>query len=250
MKSTSENDGIRLHIGCAGWNLPKEQKSHFPEAGSHLEGYAARFSAVEINSSFYRPHRQSTYARWAASVPSHFRFAVKMSKAITHAGRLGETGDALNAFLDEASGLDNKLGCILIQTPPSLAFDAESSVRFFERLREKTSAAIAFEPRHATWFTSAVDSLLRRMKIARVAADPPPVPDAFFPAGWPGLTYHRLHGSPRIYYSSYSGGALQALASQITDAPQGDVWCIFDNTAHGAAIPNAMRLLRNLKKEL
>ena len=75
-------------IGTAGWSLPGAHFGLFPRDGSHLERYATRFSCVEINSSFYRPHRQETYARWAASVPENFRFAVKMPRTITHHARL------------------------------------------------------------------------------------------------------------------------------------------------------------------
>jgi uncharacterized protein YecE (DUF72 family) len=58
-----------VRIGTAGWSIPKEHAAPFPVQGSHLERYGAVFDAVEINSSFYRPHRRATYARWAASVP-------------------------------------------------------------------------------------------------------------------------------------------------------------------------------------
>jgi uncharacterized protein YecE (DUF72 family) len=63
-----------LHIGCAGWSLPRDSWPQFPEAGTHLQRYAARFRAAEINSSFYRPHQPATYERWAGSVPPDFRF--------------------------------------------------------------------------------------------------------------------------------------------------------------------------------
>src|SRR5690349_12428290 len=69
-----------VRVGCAGWSLPKEHADRFPAEGSHLERYAACFPAVEINSSFYKPHRPTTYARWAASVPPDFRFSVKVPK--------------------------------------------------------------------------------------------------------------------------------------------------------------------------
>ncbi|MDQ3815662.1 MAG: DUF72 domain-containing protein, partial [Armatimonadota bacterium] len=77
-----------IYIGCAGWSIPSPHAPEFPAAGSHLERYAARFPAVEINSSFYRPHRPQTYERWAAAVPTHFQFAVKVPKIITHERRL------------------------------------------------------------------------------------------------------------------------------------------------------------------
>lgn len=79
-------------------------------AGSHLERYGAVLNAVEINTSFYRPHRTATYTRWAASVPEDFRFAVKVPKTITHERRLKDVGELLDRFLSEAGGLGPKLG--------------------------------------------------------------------------------------------------------------------------------------------
>src|SRR5947209_4980281 len=78
--------GVRL--GIAGWAIRREHSHRFAEVGSHLQRYATLFKAVEINSCFYRPHRRTTYERWAASVPDTFRFAVKLPKAITHELRL------------------------------------------------------------------------------------------------------------------------------------------------------------------
>ena len=107
-------------IGTAGWSVP----SGFGDGGSQLQRYAARFSCVEINSSFYRPHRPQTYARWAASVPAGFRFAVKAPRTITHDARLREPRALLQPFLEEIGALGATLGPLLIQLPPSLAFDA------------------------------------------------------------------------------------------------------------------------------
>src|SRR5688572_17535989 len=85
----------RYYIGCAGWSLPKKFADAFPAEGSHLVRYAARLPAVEINSSFYRPHRPTTYEKWAASVPTGFRFSVKVPKWITHERRLNIEADEL-----------------------------------------------------------------------------------------------------------------------------------------------------------
>ena len=111
-------DAIR--IGCAGWALRREDVDAFPPPGTHLARYAARFNAAEINSSFYRPHRRTTYERWAASVPGDFAFAVKVPRAITHTLRLKRSEAALEDFLAEVSGLGAKLGPLLLQLPPSL----------------------------------------------------------------------------------------------------------------------------------
>jgi uncharacterized protein YecE (DUF72 family) len=235
-------------IGCAGWNVPKESAAHFPAEGSHLARYAQALTAVEINSSFYRPHRVTTYARWAASVPPSFRFAVKMPKRITHELLLAEADAPLAEFLKQVAGLGDKLGCLLVQLPPRLALDRKIAGAFFKRLRGSTAVPIACEPRHATWFTPSAEKLLAKHAIARVAADPALVPAAALPDDWSTLAYYRLHGSPRMYYSTYSPDYLQSLASALREqqSTRRAVWCIFDNTAVGAATENALELLKLL----
>jgi uncharacterized protein YecE (DUF72 family) len=229
-------------IGTAGWSIPKDHAASFPDAGSHLERYGAVLDAVEINSSFYRPHRKSTYERWAASVPERFRFAVKVPKAITHTHRLEDADDLLDRFLSETDGLGSRRGPLLVQLPPSLAFQARTVARFFRSLRGRTDGGIVCEPRHASWFAPEVEDLLDGFRIARVAADPTPAPGAGRPGGWRGLSYYRLHGSPRIYYSPYGPETLADVAARLArDAAAGrETWCIFDNTAAFAATGDAL----------
>ena len=231
-----------IRIGTAGWSIPKEHAAPFPVAGSHLERYGDVLNAVEINSSFYRPHRTATYERWAASVPESFRFSVKVPKAITHELRLKDADDVLERFLSEVSGLGPKLGPLLVQLPPSLAFQAGIAASFLRELRARIQGSIVCEARHASWFTPEVEALLAELRIARVAADPAQVPGADEPGGWRGLSYYRLHGSPRIYQSAYSPEYLAAIAEVLAgDAAAGvDTWCIFDNTAAFAATGDAL----------
>lgn len=239
----------RALVGCAGWTLPRDVQGAFAAEGSHLERYAGRFPAVEINSSFHRPHRPATYARWAQSVPAGFRFCAKLPKTITHQRKLVGADDALAAFLAEAGALGEKLACLLVQLPPSLAFDAEVAARFFTALAARTDVAAVCEPRHPTWFTAEADGLLRAFRVSRVAADPARVPAAAEAGGWRDIVYYRLHGSPRIYSSAYDPEYLDALAARIRgDRAAGrQVWCIFDNTAAGAAARNALDLLARLQ---
>ncbi|HEX4129386.1 MAG TPA: DUF72 domain-containing protein [Pirellulales bacterium] len=93
-------------------------------------------------------------------------------------------------------------------------------------------------------------ALLTRNRIARVAADPVPHPEAAASAGWPGVVYYRLHGSPHMYYSSYDDAYLDRLAEQLrehaTTGPR--TWCIFDNTARHAATMNALGVQARLNK--
>lgn len=235
-----------LLIGTAGWTVPREEAEAFPGEGTHLQRYARRLSAAEINSSFHRRHRPSTYARWAESVPDGFRFSVKLPKTITHAARLADAEALTDGFLEEVSALGPALGCLLVQLPPSLAFEAAVARRFLERLREHHGGGIACEPRHASWLEPDADALLRDLRIARVAADPDRPSGAGEPGGWSGLRYHRLHGSPRIYHSSYPAEQLERLAERLARerAEGAEVWCIFDNTTRGAATANALDLSR------
>ena len=231
-----------IFTGTAGWSIRREQAVLFGDGASHLARYATRFHAVEINSSFYRPHRRTTYARWAASVPEQFRFSVKLPRAITHTARLKNVGEALDAFHDQVNGLSIKLGPVLVQLPPSLAFDPDSAGPFFQELRARFSGLLACEPRHASWFGKPAEALLKKHHIARVAADPAPAPGADEPGGGRGFSYFRWHGSPVMYRSDYEPERLARLAARLR---QGD-WCIFDNTADGAATPNALALQKLL----
>jgi uncharacterized protein YecE (DUF72 family) len=130
-----------VHVGCAGWSLPKEHSDRFPAEGTHLARYATRFPAVEINSSFYKPHRPATYARWAGSVPMDFVFSVKVPKLISHERRLVETHDVLDRFLGEVTQLGDKLGPLLVQLPPSLSFSAQIAEKYLEALAERLTQA-------------------------------------------------------------------------------------------------------------
>lgn len=236
---------MALTIGTAGWSIPRAQAARFPDEGSSLERYASLFDGVEVNSSFHRPHRTATWARWATSVPERFRFAVKLPKTITHQAKLIDVDQFIAQFALEVAGLGAKLAVLLVQLPPKLAFDPSLAERFFASLRRSFDAAIACEPRHASWFDSEADATLERLEIARVAADPALCEAAAVPGGWRGLSYWRLHGSPAIYRSSYSNDVLAAYARRLAEArcAGSDTWCMFDNTASSAALGNAVALM-------
>jgi uncharacterized protein YecE (DUF72 family) len=215
----------------------------FPGDGSHLERFATALSAVEINTSFYRSHRPVTYARWRDAVPEAFRFSVKIPKAITHELRLQGADDLLVQFTDEVSNLREKLGCLLVQLPPSLRYDESVAGRFFEKLHELVDVPVVCEPRHATWFEEDAAGMLARSNIGYVFADPPAV-KLPLPATTTDTVYIRLHGSPVIYHSAYSEEYLQRVHADMKQSMDAGkrVWCIFDNTASGAAVPNALAL--------
>ena len=204
------------------------------------------FDAAEINSSFHRPHRASTYARWAESVPPRFRFSVKLARTITHDARLAKAGPLLDEFLEPVRALGIRFGCLLVQLPPKLEWDAPVARRFFKALAVRDVPRVALEPRHVSWFSPEADEFLASQGVARVAAHPPRAPGGDAPGGFDGFAYWRLHGAPRTYYSSYDDAFLAGLAAATADRGRDD-WCIFDNAAGNAAAANALALIERLE---
>jgi uncharacterized protein YecE (DUF72 family) len=234
----------RVYIGSAGWSIPLALASSFDTGGTHLQRCARRMTCVEINSSFYRPHAAATYARWAMSTPRGFRFAVKIPRTITHELELRRARRPFEQFLSDTGGLGERRGPLLVQLAPSFVFDRRVVDAFLAMVRARYDGPLVCEPRHASWFAPTAERLLTRHRVARVAADPARALDAERPGGWRGLVYFRLHGSPHIYWSSYDTPRLEAIASAIREqAAATEVWCVFDNTASGAAMRNACELL-------
>ncbi len=240
-----------MYIGTAAWALPRALATAFPGPGPHLERYARQLTCVEIDSSFYRPHRAATYARWADLTPPQFRFAVKLPRAITHEAGLRGVAAPLRAFLADAGALGDRLGVLLVQLPPSLAWEARVAGDFFATLRRHWEGPVACAPRHASWFAPGADRALARLHVSRVAVDPAPVEAAARPGGWLGpmgdgagaLLYHRWHGSPRMYWSTYDARWLARQVDRLAAWPADAVhWAIFDNTAGGGATANALAL--------
>ena len=220
----------------------------FQGDGSQLQRYSRVVNASEINSSFHRPHRRSSYERWASVVPPSFAFSVKIPKVVSHEKRCIDCKSDLEGFLNESAGLGEKRRLLLLQLPPSFEFDARRMKKFFALCRTIGAPHLVCEPRHPSWFTEDADTVLAAHEVARVAADPAGVVGASEPGGWTGLRYFRMHGTPRMYYSPYNEETLTALAARIGSSSV-DAWCIFDNTASGAALGDAVRFQRKLRGE-
>ena len=167
-------------IGTAGWALPPDLRIG-RQGTSGLARYAELFNAVEVNTTHYKYHMERTFTRWRNEVPADFRFAVKMHRQVTHVERLCRPDSAL-AFLRSIEGLGEKLGVVLIQLPPSLAFSevVEESLRI---MRNEYTGAWVVEPRHPSWAAGEVEHLLRQQRMGRVAADPPLVQDELTTVG-------------------------------------------------------------------
>ncbi|MFP5076448.1 DUF72 domain-containing protein [Rhizobium sp. YIM 134829] len=229
-------------IATAAWSINKTLAGHFPAEGSGLQRYATVFSGVEVNSTFYGSHKPSTYARWAGSVPDDFRFALKLPQAITHKRRLVDCEALFTAFLAEIAPLGPKIGPLLCQLPPSLAFDRAVIDPALAMMRRFHDGPLVIEVRHRSWQDPDALDLLAAYGIERVLADPAPV--------WPAESfavppaYVRLHGVPKIYYSAYEPAALERFGALLAPGS----WCVFDNTASGAALADALALKALLER--
>lgn len=241
-------DNTRVRVGIAGWSNPPAKQIERDPGQTHLSYYAAHFSCVEINSSFYRPHRADTYARWCAQTPQHFRFSVKMPRYITHESHLKRCAAEVARFYEDIAHLQQKLGAVLVQLPPSLEYDARTVRAFFRRIPALGDAKVVCEPRHSTWFTSSAEKALRELGVSRVAADPALVPTAHIPGGAKRFAYFRWHGTPHLYYSKYSEAKIAHFADAVLDCEANDAWCMFDNTARHAAWDDALQLKALLQR--
>lgn len=239
------------YIGTAGWSLPRSEALSFPGDGSHLQRYARVLNCAEINSSFYRRHARSTYERWAEQTPQGFRFSVKLPRTLTHDQRLRRAAVPLKAFLSDVNGLGDRLSVLLVQLPPSLVYETRPARHFFDLLSQAFGGSVVCEPRHASWFTPRADDALLRLRVSRAAVDPGRWPLAAQPGGWLGpqgdgvgaVVYYRWHGSPRMYWSRYEPSWIEEHAQELLGwSPEANCWCVFDNTAGGGAVPNALEL--------
>lgn len=237
-----------FRIGTAAWTIPAVAADRFPVVGGHLERYAERLQAVEINSSFYREHKAETYTRWGESVPESFRFAVKLSRAFTHTARLQVDPVALAESVARIAQLGKRFGVLLVQLPPSLRFQEKTVDSFFRTLRKCCEVPIVCEPRHASWLVPDARALLAMHHIGKVEADPEPCPWPESASAASGVLYLRLHGSPEMYRSDYDAQAIESSAVRLEQARERgvDAWCIFDNTTFGYATGNALDLAARL----
>jgi uncharacterized protein YecE (DUF72 family) len=230
-------------IATAAWSIPRKVADRFARQGRGLTRYASVFDGVEINSTFYFRHKTSTFGRWAASVPDGFRFLLKIPKEITHTRAMKDTAQPFEIFCADVAPLADKRGPLLCQLPPSLTLDATLLDTAFEAIRHIDDGTVVIEARHKSWASSEALDLLESYAIDRVLADPSPV--------WPAESfdapprYMRLHGKPKIYYSSYPDEEISAFSKLM--APDG--WCVFDNTASGAAIENALTMIGSAPKQ-
>jgi uncharacterized protein YecE (DUF72 family) len=235
-----------MHVGTSGWQYRDWRPGVYPAGLPQrlwLEHYAERFCTVEINNAFYRLPEKRTFEQWRERTPAGFRFAVKMSRYLTHIKRLADPAEPVARFLDRAAGLGDKLGPVLLQLPPTLRADPaalDDTLKRFPR-----SVRVAVEPRHASWWTDEVKGVLEAHNAALSWADRRgrPLSPLWVTADWCYLRCHEGRATPWPRYGNTS------LDSWLKRLPADrDAWVYFNNDQHGAAPQDADTFRRRARR--
>ena len=245
MQASTVSNGV--HVGCSGWVYRHWRGTFYPEGLPQkrwFERYAEEFDTVEINASFYRLPLATTFAGWRAKAPAGFRYAIKVNRFITHMKKLLDCEEAIDQFIALARPLDEKLGPLLYQLPPSLHKDLGRLDRFLARLPRDLEHVVEF--RHRSWYDEEVLGLLDRHGAGFVTHDLVGLKTPRWASG--KSAYVRFHGTAGKYRGRYSDNQMRDWADWLRDqrAQGRSAWAYFNNDIGGDAILDA----RNLKRML
>ena len=245
-----------LLVGTSGWQYRDWRGPFYPDrlpVARWLEHYATRFPTVENNGTFYRLAAPETFAGWQARTPAGFVMAVKASRYLTHVRRLREPAEPVVRLLGAAAGLDDRLGPVLVQLPPTMQADPGA---LEECLRQFTTQAAALQAsrasalrvcvefRHPSWETQQVRQILAHHNAALCWSDRRgrSLGPLWRTADW---GYLRLHEGAAQPWPRYGRQALRTWLARISDSfpPEADVFAYFNNDQHAAAPADAEALV-------
>ncbi len=243
--------GKPVRIGCSGWSYDDWRDGAFypPRlaARNRFRYYATQFDTVELNASFYRLPLRTTAERWAAEAPAGFRFAVKVSRYLTHIVRLTDTAEHLALLLERVRPLIDAglAGPLLWQLPPTFRRDDARLADALAAMPTELRHAIEF--RDPSWFTDDVMALLEQHRVALVIGDRPEVHAFQTDAVTADFTYIRFHYGSRGRRGNYSPAELDEWAGRIAELRQRvEVWAYFNNDWEAFAPANARELRARL----
>jgi uncharacterized protein YecE (DUF72 family) len=237
----------RLHTGTSGWIYGHWAGIFYPEdikPAGYLEYYTTKFGCVELNASFYHVPFKATVEGWVRRTPETFRFCPKLSRLVTHRKRLVDCAEPLGWYFDVFREMTPRLGPVLVQLPPGLAFDKPLFSDFLSLLHALAGGyRFAIEARHQSWIADESFSLLEQYGAAWVIADS----GRRFPyqeAITADFVYLRFHGHESLYSSDYPDHELWRYAEKIRQWLDNgcEVWVFFNNDFNGYAVKNALKL--------
>lgn len=230
-----------IWVGTSGWSYDHWDGVFYPKGlppQKRLDHYTREFSTVEVNYSFYRIPGEKSFLKWRESSPDSFTFALKASRSITHQDK--RSSYLAHLFIKRAKLLEDKLGPILFQFPPTFERDEENTLRLLKLVPTGVRAAAEF--RNPVWHSEDTFQLLRERGIGYCIVSAPGFEPIF--RATCDFAYLRLHGAGSWYKSSYSDGELAEFAEEVSQfARDGlDVFVYFNNDYRGFAPRNALKL--------
>src|ERR1700722_13399377 len=207
---------MRAHVGTSGWQYTYWKEAFYTDGvpqSRWLEYYATRFSAVEVNNTFYRLPPADTFASWAARTPAAFVFALKASRYLTHMKRLRDPEEPVSRILERVQPLGSKLGPILLQLSPNFKIDLplmDAALACFP-----SDVKVAVEPRNPTWFVDEYAAVLSRHNAAScIAVSPDRETPVWRTAGWGYARFHEGQSKP---YTTYGKKTLTGWADRFRE---------------------------------
>lgn len=232
----------KIFIGCSGFHYREWKEFFYPEKlpqSKWFEFYCEHFNTLELNSTFYKFPTEKSLAKWYETSPGHFKFSVKAPRLITHYKKFSECKSLLHDFYSGISaGLNDKLGYVLFQLPPQIAYSPEFLQLILESI--DTTFQNAFEFRNASWWNEDVFKAFKKNKLVFCGVSFPKLQDDVVKTG--KNLYYRLHGVPVLYKSVYEKAFIENIYQQIQSLAPGEAWIYFNNTWGKAAIINARYL--------
>ncbi|MGH2698171.1 MAG: DUF72 domain-containing protein [Actinomycetota bacterium] len=231
---------MTIYLGTSGWHYRDWRERFYPQEvpqRAWLEFYARSFATVESNNAFYRLPERHRFAQWAQSTPPDFVMAVKMSRYLTHIKRLREPEEPVARFLDRVRHLEDKLGPVLLQLPPTLRSDHDLLDAALGRFPPEVRVAVEF--RHDSWWTDDTRALLSEQGAALCLADrgSKPVAPLWRTTDW---TYLRLHAGAASPSPCYGRAALASWVERLrADLAGVDAYVYFNNDPGGCALRDA-----------
>lgn len=234
-----------IYIGTSGWSYDHWQGILYPNptpVGKRLDYYVQKFQTVELNSSFYRWPRQSTFANWEQRLPDGFRLTVKAPRGLTHAKKLYAPEVWMERIKACWHELKEKRAILLVQLAPQQTCDYDRLAYFLDQVPHWMRVSVEF--RHPSWNNEAIFTLLEQHRVAYCimsGANLPCILRVTAP-----FVYVRLHGpdTQHLYGGSYSDDDLHWWANRIREwaAMDKDVFVYFNNDGGGHAVRNAQTL--------
>lgn len=240
---------MAIHIGTSGWSYDHWEGVLYPSGmpqRDRLNRYAMCFPTVEVNSTFYRWPREPAFAAWRDRLPPGFLMSVKAPRGLTHGRRLFAPEVWTERIASGLAALGDRCGVLLVQLPPSMAYDYARLAYFLEQLPRNIRLAV--ELRHPSWDRVEVWALLERSAAAYCVMSGAQLP-CILRATAP-IVYVRLHGpdDTQLYGGSYGEADLRWWAERVGEWEAGghEVFVYFNNDGAGNAVRNADTLRRLL----